>query len=96
MNDINVLITYNTIQYYNNFNFLFFFLLVDGGFSEWTEFSKCSASCGEGSRKRTRSCTNPLPAHNGKQCIGETVETEDCKIKECPGISHGINILMGT
>ena len=36
---------------------------VDGGWSAWSE---CSKKCGKG--KITRTCTNPKPAHGGKDC----------------------------
>ena len=34
---------------------------------------------------RTRSCTNPSPKHDGKDCQGSLKQTTQCKIKECPG-----------
>jgi len=38
---------------------------VDGGWSEW---SKCSTTCGTG--VQTRTCTNPEPSNGGKDCEG--------------------------
>lgn len=71
---------------------------IDGGWSEWSEYSKCSAKCGiddtgskSGYKARERKCNNPLPSENGKRCEGESVETVECSIscnrKEvlCPG-----------
>ena len=58
--------------------------LVNGGFTEWSEYSKCSGTCGGGSKSRTRSCTNPAPAHGGKECEGETEETMKCGTDPCP------------
>lgn len=60
--------------------------LVDGGFTQWSLFSSCSQSCGMGSQERKRTCTNPLPQHNGQNCVGDTVEERQCKIKECPSM----------
>ncbi|XP_066931095.1 properdin-like isoform X1 [Clytia hemisphaerica] len=59
---------------------------VDGGLSKWSEFTECSASCGEGAKFRERSCTNPLPQNGGASCeaLGELSESQACKIKECP------------
>jgi len=61
-------------------------ILVDGGFTNWTPFSACSKTCGQGVLSRTRTCTNPEPAHGGKECVGESKETKTCKTKECPGM----------
>ena len=45
-------------------------------------------SCGEGNQKRSRKCENPNPAHGGDECIGDSVETKDCKLRECPGTAN--------
>ena len=58
---------------------------MNGRFTEWSEYSTCSASCGGGSKSRTRSYTNPVPAHGGKECEGETEETMECSTDPCPG-----------
>ena len=60
-------------------------LSVDGGYSQWSSYSACSKTCGDGLKKRTRSCTNPSPAHGGKQCQGASEEEAECKVRECPG-----------
>ncbi|XP_066920815.1 SCO-spondin-like isoform X2 [Clytia hemisphaerica] len=57
---------------------------VDGGYSQWSPFSACSKTCGDGLKKRTRKCTNPSPAHGGKQCQGASEEEAECKVRECP------------
>ncbi|XP_066923379.1 SCO-spondin-like isoform X8 [Clytia hemisphaerica] len=57
---------------------------VDGGFTNWSPFTACSRTCGDGTQERTRSCTNPSPAHGGKECVGNTKESRQCKVKECP------------
>ena len=62
-----------------------FSLVVDGGFSQWSDYGICSEECGEGNHERTRTCTNPEPAHGGKDCQGSQIEIKVCKIKECPG-----------
>ena len=41
---------------------------VNGGWSSFSAWSKCSKSCGGGSQVRVRSCTNPPPANGGKSC----------------------------
>lgn len=50
---------------------------VDGGWSEW---SACSAACGDGTR--TRSCTNPALQNGGAACVGES--SEPCNTGPCP------------
>ena len=60
---------------------------IPGGYTSWSNFSKCSVSCGEGgTRYRTRNCTNPVPKHGGKNCskIGSSFESEACNNFSCP------------
>lgn len=61
---------------------------VDGGFGDWSLYGACSASCGGGKRRRTRSCDNPTPAYGGKNCssLGPSMETMACNTQKCPGI----------
>ena len=56
--------------------------VVDGGWSTW---SSCSVSCG-GNGTRTRTCSNPKPARNGKPCAGKSAEV--CVTPRCPGAAH--------
>ena len=65
-------------------SFFFFYFLVDGGFSDWSDFDKCSVSCGGGYQTSTRSCNNPAPAHGGKNCVGDTEKTQECGVEPCP------------
>jgi len=57
---------------------------VDGGFSDWTAFSECDKTCGPGTKKRTRTCSNPPPSHGGKNCEGPPEEVQECNLKPCP------------
>jgi len=59
---------------------------VNGGFSPWSIFSKCSTNCGEGTKKRTRRCNNPEPANGGKKCDGAVLDQQKCVIVDCPGM----------
>ena len=56
------------------------------GFTPWSEWTSCSASCGRGIRTRTRSC---LSSYNvmgvDRSCLGPTVQTRRCRIQRCPG-----------
>ena len=60
---------------------------ADGGFSDFGEWSECSGPeiCGEGTQTRSRTCTNPAPAHGGADCEGEASQTQTCHIRDCPG-----------
>lgn len=67
-------------------NMIYFVLSVDGGWSCWSSWSKCSATCGGGHYMRTRSCTNPAPAYGGDICLGLHTEEALCNTQPCPGM----------
>ncbi|XP_043922260.1 SCO-spondin-like [Protopterus annectens] len=56
---------------------------VSGGWSDWTPWSECSASCGNGIQNRYRFCTNPAPSGYGLPCIGTNQEEQLCDIQPC-------------
>merc|ERR1719163_2688581 len=56
---------------------------VDCEVSQWTEWSKCSASCGGGSQSRTRKILQH-PSKFGQQCP-ELSESQDCNTHKCTG-----------
>lgn len=61
---------------------------IDGGFTEWSEWSECSATCGGGTHYRSRTCTNLPPKNDGKPCseqvnLGPPKETENCNTQDC-------------
>uniref|UniRef100_A0A3Q4HY63 Uncharacterized protein n=1 Tax=Neolamprologus brichardi TaxID=32507 RepID=A0A3Q4HY63_NEOBR len=46
----------------------------------------CSLSCGGlGLKTRSRGCTQPAPAHGGRDCQGPRRETTYCQAPDCPG-----------
>jgi len=61
---------------------------IDGGYTEWSSWSACSATCGDGTHLKTRTCTNPPPQFNGLSCfqqnLGPEILQEACKDRECP------------
>ena len=63
--------------------------LVNGGYTEWTNWGGCSRTCGTGTYVRTRSCTNPSPSNGGQTCIqqglGALSENANCNTQACPG-----------
>ncbi|XP_057313082.1 SCO-spondin-like isoform X2 [Hydractinia symbiolongicarpus] len=64
---------------------------VHGGWSEWSSYRVCSATCDKGTYSRNRTCNNPAPAFNGSKCLDSTNTTmllmenvtEVCQIVEC-------------
>ena len=71
-----------------NCNFVLAYILdIDGGYTEWSKWTECTATCGGGTRRHSRTCTKPKPKNNGKTCVkqklGPPVETEECNTKKC-------------
>ena len=64
---------------------------VNGGWSEYGEWSSCTVSCEQGTRTRSRNCDNPPPGIGGQQCSGSEHETEDCNLESCKGIDRTAN-----
>ena len=58
---------------------------VDGGWSDYGDWTECSTKCGGGTQTRTRTCTNPAPANGGADCVGEATESQNCNTQLCPG-----------
>jgi len=56
---------------------------VDGGWSDFSDWSECSAACNGGSQSRSRSCSNPAPANGGADCDGDDSESQDCNADPC-------------
>ena len=64
------------------------YLAVNGGYSNWTRWSNCSATCGDGVMTRSRQCNSPPPAGpDAKDCsgLGPVEETRKCYLKPCHG-----------
>ena len=60
-------------------------IIVDGGWTQWSEWSECVGSCFNGTRTRQRSCTKPEPKNEGRKCRGAEVEENRCLPPECEG-----------
>ena len=67
-------------------NILLYLSLVDGGWTDWSQWDVCPVTCGGGVQERSRSCTNPAPLHGGANCIGSLTDTQDCNIHNCPSM----------
>lgn len=59
-------------------------VVVDGGFTEWSDWSVCPVTCGGGMHERLRTCTNPPPSGGGKDCDGPKKQVQTCSDNECP------------
>eukprot|EP00928_Gymnodinium_smaydae_P010951 TRINITY_DN14117_c0_g5_i1.p1 TRINITY_DN14117_c0_g5~~TRINITY_DN14117_c0_g5_i1.p1 ORF type:complete len:1558 (+),score=314.31 TRINITY_DN14117_c0_g5_i1:79-4752(+) len=55
---------------------------VDCQLAEWSQWSRCSSSCGQGAISRNRSVARPAD-EGGKGCEGVMEEINDCEGKEC-------------
>ncbi|XP_024909219.1 hemicentin-1 [Cynoglossus semilaevis] len=58
---------------------------INGGHSDWQEWSPCSGSCGPGLQERLRLCNSPEPANGGRACSGPSTESRKCQAGLCPG-----------
>ena len=58
-----------------------------GGYSEWSDWSNCSVSCGDGTQYRMRLCNNPSPSTYGLPCNGPSREEQNCTTETCTGKS---------
>ncbi|XP_062578061.1 coadhesin-like isoform X2 [Saccostrea cucullata] len=65
---------------------------VDGHWSDWSLFSECSKTCGKGSQRRQRTCSNPAPSNGGLVCVGDYQETVECEVKPCPDPLHWVTV----
>ncbi|XP_052790106.1 coadhesin-like [Mya arenaria] len=58
--------------------------MIDGGWSNWSDYSACSRTCGQGAtRERYRDCSNPSPANGGQQCSGSRYQINTCPYFDC-------------
>ena len=70
-----------------NIKIMNIFVVIDGGWSNWSAYGDCSVTCGTGSYTRNRECNSPEPSNGGSTCAGDTSETRECDEVGCPGIS---------
>lgn len=57
---------------------------VDGAWTEWSESSACSVSCGKGTMNQVRFCASPAPKGSGRSCLGPSEQTAVCNSCDCP------------
>ncbi|XP_069738785.1 LOW QUALITY PROTEIN: SCO-spondin-like [Phaenicophaeus curvirostris] len=58
---------------------------VSGAWGPWGPWSPCEVPCGGGSRRRTRSCTDPPPKNGGRGCPGGALQSQPCNLLPCRG-----------
>lgn len=59
----------------------------DGGWGEWSEWERCTKTCGGGTGVRSRRCDNPRPNVSGKPCAGPATAVGACNEHECGQVS---------
>ncbi|XP_052779988.1 A disintegrin and metalloproteinase with thrombospondin motifs 9-like [Mya arenaria] len=66
--------------------------VVKGGWSGWSDYGRCSRSCGGGIKSASRECTSPVPSGGGKFCTGKRVKYRHCNTKPCPSNSNDFRL----
>ena len=61
---------------------------VNGGWSDWSNWTPCSSSCGTGGQVKFRFCTNPKPQAGGDSCQGKNIMFKSCLVKQCEKERH--------
>ena len=55
---------------------------VDCEWTDWSDWTACSVTCDEGSKIRIRA-EKTAQSGNGKQCDGDSEETDQCTLAAC-------------
>jgi len=58
---------------------------VDGGWTSWSTWTDCSASCAGGTQWRQRTCSAPVPSGAGHDCAGPGHQSRPCNDHPCEG-----------
>ncbi|WAR30280.1 ECT-like protein, partial [Mya arenaria] len=56
------------------------------GWENWSDWSSCSVTCGQGLKHRHRTCNDTMGAMLGGGCIGSDQERMECNMKSCNAI----------
>ncbi|XP_060074080.1 uncharacterized protein LOC132553818 [Ylistrum balloti] len=62
---------------------------VDGNWASWLEWGSCSVTCTtdvitSGQSQRIRTCSEPSPKYDGKNCVGQSSDNRICEPARCP------------
>ena len=82
----------SSLRYYTNI-FIKNIIVVDGGYTEWSQWSLCENPCGGSVVNRSRTCANPTPTADGRTCSGDAFQTKlecisPCPSKYVPALNH--------
>ena len=61
---------------------------VNGGWSNWGPYSRCSRTCGGGQKTRRRTCNKPPASHGGLPCPGAATQATRCNINPCRKLQY--------
>ncbi|XP_062577388.1 coadhesin-like isoform X1 [Saccostrea cucullata] len=56
---------------------------TDGSWGDWSGWTSCSVTCGDGKEHRQRHCNNPPPLNGGRACSGHRKGTRHCHQPQC-------------
>ncbi|XP_066557272.1 A disintegrin and metalloproteinase with thrombospondin motifs 7 [Amia ocellicauda] len=56
---------------------------VNGGWASWSTWASCTRTCGAGVQSAERECSNPVPKHGGRYCLGERRRYRVCNTEPC-------------
>ncbi|CAG2255295.1 Coadhesin,Hemicentin-1,Thrombospondin-2 [Mytilus edulis] len=56
---------------------------VNGAWSQYGDWTRCTKTCGRGTQTRSRTCTNPSPSAGGSACKGSSVQSKNCNENLC-------------
>ena len=75
----------SSLRYYTNI-FIKNIIVVDGGYTEWSQWSLCENPCGGSVVNRSRTCANPTPTADGRTCSGDAFQSKLECISPCPSM----------
>ena len=59
--------------------FIFLYRIGNHNYTDWSSWTPCSVTCGDGAESRTRYCLD----ESGSGCVGSAVETKSCLKEPC-------------
>ena len=72
---------------------MIYFVSVNCTWSSWSPWDNCSATCGGGTKIRSRFVSQP--SQNGGSCSGKSAETQSCGETPCDD-GHPVNCIWGS